>query len=58
MTTPREKGGVVDKRLRLYSVRGLRVCDASVFPVMTRGNAITSVNAFGVGSEQASEYRF
>jgi choline dehydrogenase-like flavoprotein len=44
---PREKGGVVDKRLRLYGVRVLRVCDASVFPVMPRGNAITSVNAFG-----------
>lgn len=29
---PREKGGVVDERLRVYGVRGVRVVDASVFP--------------------------
>lgn len=42
---PREKGGVVDGRLRVYGVRGLRVVDASVFPLATRGNPISSVYA-------------
>jgi len=35
----------VDEVLSLYGVRGLRVCDASVFPVMPRGNVSTSVSA-------------
>ncbi|KAK0102249.1 hypothetical protein ONS95_005872 [Cadophora gregata] len=42
---PREKGGVVDAELKVYGVRGLRVVDASVFPIMPRGNIITSVYA-------------
>lgn len=42
---PREKGGLVDERLRVYGVKGLRVCDASVFPVAVRGNPITAVYA-------------
>lgn len=29
---PREDGGVVDQKLRVYGVKGLRVADASVFP--------------------------
>ncbi|KAI9148975.1 GMC oxidoreductase [Paramyrothecium foliicola] len=31
---PREKGGVVDDRLKVYGTQGLRVVDASVFPVI------------------------
>lgn len=45
MMAPREKGGVVDERLRVHGVRGLRVVDASVFPVVPRGNIITTVYA-------------
>ncbi|CZR64279.1 related to choline dehydrogenase [Phialocephala subalpina] len=39
---PREIGGVVDSRLRVYGTRGVRVVDASVVPLHVRGN-ITSV---------------
>lgn len=42
---PREKGGVVDDRLRVYGVKNLRVVDASVFPLAPRGNIQTSVYA-------------
>jgi choline dehydrogenase len=31
---PRSDGGVVDDRLRLYGVDGLRVVDASIFPII------------------------
>ncbi|KAL5321412.1 hypothetical protein ACEPPN_009370 [Leptodophora sp. 'Broadleaf-Isolate-01'] len=42
---PRDMGGVVDAELKVYGVKGLRVVDASVFPVLPRGNIITSVYA-------------
>lgn len=42
---PRGKGGVVDERLRVYGVKGLRICDASIFPLAVRGNPITAVYA-------------
>ena len=35
---PRGLGGVVDERLRVYGVRGLRVVDASVLPVIVAAN--------------------
>ncbi|KAK6844172.1 hypothetical protein PG995_014282 [Apiospora arundinis] len=35
---PLELGGVVDQTLRVYGVRGLRVVDASIFPVLPGGN--------------------
>lgn len=42
---PLEAGGVVDSALRVYGVDGLRVVDASIFPLIPRGNIQTSVYA-------------
>ncbi|KAK4204578.1 putative GMC oxidoreductase [Triangularia verruculosa] len=42
---PLEKGGVVDPSLRVHGVEGLRIVDASVIPLATRGNPQTTVYA-------------
>jgi len=42
---PRERGGVVDDKLLVYGVKNLRVVDASVIPLATRGNCQTTVYA-------------
>ncbi|KAI1390108.1 glucose-methanol-choline oxidoreductase-like protein [Hypoxylon trugodes] len=42
---PREKGGVVDPKLGVYGVEGLRVVDSSIMPIATRGNPQTTVYA-------------
>lgn len=42
---PHESGGVVNDRLRVYGVKGLRVVDASVFPMIPGGNIQSSVYA-------------
>ena len=42
---PRDKGGVVDPRLVVYGTENLRVVDASVFPLIPRGNILSSVYA-------------
>ncbi|KAK3374545.1 hypothetical protein B0H63DRAFT_480461 [Podospora didyma] len=42
---PREQGGVVDNRLRVYGVGKLRVVDASVFPLEPLGNIQATVYA-------------
>ncbi|TKX20380.1 GMC oxidoreductase-like protein 10 [Elsinoe australis] len=39
-------GGVVDERLKVYGTKNLRVCDASVLPIIPRGNILTAVYAF------------
>lgn len=39
-------GGVVDERLKVYGTKNVRVCDASVLPIIPRGNVLTAVYAF------------
>ncbi|KAJ7192269.1 alcohol oxidase [Mycena pura] len=39
----REDRGVVNDNLEVYGVRGLRVCDASVFPCITSGHTMAPV---------------
>lgn len=36
---PRDKGGVVDERLKVYGTSNLRVVDASIFPMHVRANS-------------------
>lgn len=38
-------GGVVDGELRVWGTSNLRICDASVFPIIPRGNILTTVYA-------------
>ncbi|KAJ4353179.1 uncharacterized protein N0V89_004905 [Didymosphaeria variabile] len=45
-------GGVVDDGLRVYGTKNVRVCDASVLPIIPRGNILTAVYAF---AEKAAE---
>jgi choline dehydrogenase-like flavoprotein len=42
---PKEEGGVVDEKLRVYGVTNLRVVDASVFPMSIRSNPVMTVYA-------------
>lgn len=42
---PRESGGVVDPKLRVYGVDALRIVDASIFPLIPRGNIQSDVYA-------------
>ncbi|OJK01625.1 hypothetical protein ASPACDRAFT_77338 [Aspergillus aculeatus ATCC 16872] len=42
---PREKGGVVDESLRVYGTTNLRVCDASIFPLIPAANIMSTVYA-------------
>ena len=37
---PLDQGGVVDSKLKVYGVDGLRVCDASVFPSIISGHTV------------------
>ncbi|TGJ87562.1 hypothetical protein E0Z10_g1199 [Xylaria hypoxylon] len=42
---PRERGGVVDPKLFVYGTENLRIVDASIFPLIPRGNILSSVYA-------------
>ena len=42
---PRDKGGVVDERLRVWGTSRLRVVDTSVMPIIFRANIQSSVYA-------------
>jgi choline dehydrogenase len=52
MMGPDPRSSVVDARLRVHGIQGLRVADASVFPAVTSGN--TNAPAIMVG-EKASD---
>jgi choline dehydrogenase len=44
---PSSKRGVVDSKLRVYGIRGLRVCDASIFPWLVSGHTVSNlISAF------------
>jgi choline dehydrogenase len=44
---PAEENGVVDSKLRVYGIKGLRVCDASIFPWIVSGHTVRSVSKCG-----------
>ena len=41
----KELGGVVNDRLVVYGTKNLRVCDASIMPIIPRGNILSTVYA-------------
>lgn len=50
---PKEKGGVVDSKLVVYGTENLRIVDASIFPLIPRGNPLSSVYAV---AEKAADF--
>jgi choline dehydrogenase len=50
---PKNKGGVVDSKLKVYGVKNLRVVDASVFPLLPRANMQSLVYAV---AERAADW--
>ncbi|KAI1741169.1 glucose-methanol-choline oxidoreductase-like protein [Xylaria scruposa] len=50
---PLDKGGVVNERLVVHRTSNLRVVDASIFPITTRGNPMATVYAV---AERAADF--
>ncbi|TFY63176.1 hypothetical protein EVG20_g6436 [Dentipellis fragilis] len=48
---PLSEGGVVDPRLRVYGIQGLRIADASVYPEIVSGH--TAATAIAIGEKAA-----
>ena len=49
------KGGVIDDRLRVYGVKGLRVADASIMPLHIAAHPQATI--YGIGEKAASLIR-
>jgi choline dehydrogenase len=49
---PLSEGGVVDARLKVHGIHGLRIVDASIFPTITSGHTASPVIAV---AEKAAE---
>lgn len=56
---PREEGGVVDNKLKVYGINGLRVCDASTFPKIISGHTAGGcyVIAEKLADDMKAEYK-
>lgn len=42
---PLSEGGVVDSKLRVHGIEGLRIADASVFPMIVSGHTVRLVSS-------------
>ncbi|KAJ7649976.1 hypothetical protein FB45DRAFT_6397 [Roridomyces roridus] len=52
---PEAEEGVVDAKLRVYGIKGLRICDASVFPFIISGH--TAGGCFAIAEKLADEMK-
>lgn len=48
----KDKGGVVDSKLKVYGTSNVRVADASILPVMPSGHILSAVYVTGLKGEQ------
>jgi choline dehydrogenase len=52
---PREDGGVVDPRLKVYGIENLRVVDASIFPIHVQNNICSTGYAVAEKADMIKE---